>query len=108
MHFHPKVILVPLLGLAHLRVSRPSPVLGGRRRFYDGGIHYGPFPQPQSPGLQITFDLLKQTLPQLMLLQDMTEVQYRALVWQRLRQPQSHEPPHRLRLVEQVLHPQDR
>ena len=34
----------------------------------------------------------------------MAEVQYRRLVWQRTRQPQTYEPPHRLNLVENVLH----
>ena len=36
--------------------------------------------KPQSLGLQVTVDLLKQTLTQLVLFQQMTEVQDRRLV----------------------------
>ena len=50
-------------------------------------------------------DLLEQTLAQAVLLQQMPEVQDGGLVGQRLRQPQPHETPHRLHLVEKVLHP---
>ena len=49
-------------------------------------------------------DLLEQRLAQTVLLQQMAEVQDRRLVGQRSRQPQPDKPPHRLHLVEQVLH----
>ena len=52
----------------------------------------------------MTVDLLEQTLTQLVLFQQMTEVQDRRLVRQRARQPQTYEPSQRLDLVEHILH----
>ena len=69
VRLHPEAPLVPLPGLVHLRVPLPSPVLGGRRRRDDGGVHDGALPQLQPLGLQALVDLLQQTLPQAVVLQ---------------------------------------
>ncbi len=103
-HFHPKGPRLPLLPLAPLRVSLSRLILPRRRRLNETGIHHRPLLKPQPLPLQMTVDLRKQSLPQLVLLQQMAEVQDRGLVRQRLRQPQAHQPSHRLHLVEQVLH----
>ena len=76
----------------------------GESRLNDARVHDRPLPKPQSLGLQIAVDLLEQTLPQLMLFQQMAEVQDRRLVRQWARQLQPYEPSHRLDLVEHVLH----
>ncbi len=96
--------LVPFLRLVHLRVPGPSPVLGGRRRLDDTGIHDGPFPEPQSLGLQMGVDFLEQPMPQAVLLQKMADVENRGLAGYRFRLPQPHGPPDRFGLVEQILH----
>ena len=49
-------------------------------------------------------DFFQKSLPQAVLIQEMAEVEDGGLVGQRFRQIQTHEPPHRLGLVEQVLH----
>ena len=54
---------------------------------------------------QVRVDLLEQRLAHTVLLQQVAEVQDRRLVGQRPRQPQAHETPDRLHLVQQVLHP---
>ncbi len=49
-------------------------------------------------------DLRQDTLPQLVFLQEMTEIQDGGLVGQGTREFQPCEPPHRVRLIEQILH----
>ena len=51
VQLHPEVVLIALLGLSHLRVPLPSPVLGGRRRLNDGGVYDGSLPQTPLPAL---------------------------------------------------------
>ena len=63
-----------------------------------------PVLQPLPERGQVRVDLLQQRLAQTVLLQQVAEVQDRRLVGQRSRQPQPDEAPHRLHLVEQVLH----
>ena len=36
--------------MCRMRVPLPGPVLGRGRRLYDGGVHYGPFSEPQTLG----------------------------------------------------------
>ncbi len=57
-----------------------------------------------SLGLQVGVDLRQETLPQSVFLQEMTEIQDGGLVGQGTRELQPCEPPHRVRLVDQVLH----
>ena len=47
---------------------------------------------------------IKQFLPQVVPFQQLAEVQDRTRIGYRLRQPQPHEAPHRLRLIQQVFH----
>ena len=54
----------------------------GSRRLYDGGVHDGSLPQPQSLGLQVGVDLIQKTLTQLVFLQEMPEIQDGCLVGQ--------------------------
>ena len=49
--------------------------------------------------------LLEQPLPRTVPLQQVAEVQNRRLVGQRTRKAQPRKPPHRLHLLEQILHP---
>ena len=49
-------------------------------------------------------DLLERALAQTLPLQEMTEVEDRGLIGQGLGQAESHEPPDRFGIVEQVLH----
>ena len=64
-----------------------------------------PRPHPVAPLCQVRVDLLEQTTPQPVPLQQVPKVQNRRLVRQRTRQTQPREPPHRLDLVQHVLHP---
>ena len=93
---HPKVPLIPLLRLTHLRVSaHQNTILRRRRRLDDARVHDRSLPKPQSLGLQMTVDLYRPPdLPQLVLFQQMTEVQDRRLV--RYSGPDSLRPTNRL------------
>ena len=64
-----------------------------------------PGSHPVAPLRQVRVDLLEQTTPQPVPLQQVPKVQNRRLVRQRTRQTQPREPPHRLNLVQHVLHP---
>ena len=66
----------------HFRVPLPGTVLGGGRCQGDGGVHDGSLPQLQSLGLQVGVDLIQNTLPQVVFLQEMPEVEDRGLVGQ--------------------------
>ena len=105
VRLHPEIPLLALLRLMHLRVPCAAPVLRRRRRVDDARVNDRPRAQPMAARRQVRIDLLEQTLAQAVLLQQMPEVQDGGLVGQRLRQPQPHETPHRLHLVEKVLHP---
>ena len=79
---HPEMPLIPLLGRMHLRVPFLVPVLGGRGSLDDGGVHDGSLPQPQPLAFQVGVDFLQETLPQMMLLQQVAEVEDGGLVGQ--------------------------
>ena len=87
VYLHPEVPLIPLLRLTHLRVSLSCTILRRRWRLNNARVHDRSLPKPQSLGLQMTVDLLEQTLSQLVLFQQMAEVQNRRLVRERARQP---------------------
>ena len=94
VQLHPEVVLVPLLHLAHLRVPLPGPVLGGGRRFYDGGVHYGSLSQSHPVLFQVVLDFRKQPLSQVVFFQQVAKVQDGALIRNRLRQSHSREAPY--------------
>ena len=79
--------------------------IDGSRRCCVTLVHDRPRLQPVSEQRQVRVDLLEQRLAQCVLLQQVAKVQNRRLVGQRSRQPQPDKAPHRLHLVEQVLHP---
>ena len=105
---HPEMPLVPLLGLMHLRVPLLGTVLGGRRRLDEDGVHDGSLPQPQPLAFQVGVDFPQETLPQVVLLQQVAEVEDGGLVGQGAGELQPHEPPDRVGLVEQSLPPRRR
>ena len=82
VRLHPQMPLATLLGLMHLWVPLPGPILGGRRRLDDGAVHDGSLPQLQPLGFQVSVDFLRQTLPQPVPFQEMTEVEDGGLVGQ--------------------------
>ena len=63
-----------------------------------------PSPGTYSRLCQVALDLLKQALLQPAPLQQVAEVQYRALIGNGLLQTQHSKAPHRLRLVQEILH----
>ena len=63
-------------------------------KLLDGGVHYGALFQPHSLLRQILFDFRKQSLPQVVPLQQVAEMEDGALVGQRVDKPQPHEPAH--------------
>ena len=74
VRLHPEVLLVPLLGLMHLRVPLPSPVIGGGPCLDDGGVHDDSIPEPHPLGFQVGVDFFQRPLPKLLFFQEMTEV----------------------------------
>ena len=94
VQFHPEVVLVPLLHLTHLRVPLPRPVLGGGRRLDDGGVHYGALFQHTPCSARYSLTSVNQSLPQVVPLQQVAEMEDGALVGQRVDKPQPHEPAH--------------
>ena len=104
VRLHAEVPLVPLLPLVHLPVPLAVLVLRRTRRVDDARVHDRPSAQPVVPRRQMRVDLLEQRRAQTAPLQQVPEVQDRRLVRQRTQQPQTREAPHRLRLVQQILH----
>ena len=86
-------------GLNVTKVTMPI-----RTRARRTGVHYCSLPEPYSLLRQMALDLLEQTLSQIVPLQQVAKVEYRALVGNVLQQPQPGKAPHRLRVVQQVLH----
>ena len=85
-------------------VPLPSPVLGGRGRLDDGGLHDGSLPQLQSLGFRVGVDFLQKSLTQAVLFQEVGEVEDGGLVGQGTWEFQATEPPDRVGLVDQVFH----
>ena len=102
---HSEVPLVALLRLMHLRVTGTSRVLCRGRCRDDRGVHDGPSPHDPALLVEDVVLRLKQPLAQLVLLQQMTKVQQRGRVGDLLhREVQPHEPAHRIRVIDRLLH----
>ena len=104
MGLHTEVPLVTLARRAHLRVARFVLVLGGTRRTDNTGVHDGSAGNAQALYLQIRAHRLKQRLTQLILLQQVPEVEDRALVRYRLpSQIDTGKATHRAGLIQRFL-----
>src|ERR1019366_2913508 len=103
--FHPEVPLLALACLVHLRIPLLPRVLGRTRSVDNRRIYDGPGTEAQSLRLQMLADPLKQPLPQLVLLQQMTELAHRGLVRHRFSpQIDAHKLPHPRRIVQRFFH----
>lgn len=80
MCLHAEVPLVALSCLVHLRVPGFGFVFGRRGGGDDGGIHDGSFGHPQPLGLEVQGNGFEQLLPQVVGLEEMTELADRSLV----------------------------
>lgn len=75
VQLHPKVPLLPLPGLVHVRVTHLVDVLGGTRCSNDGGIHNGSGVELEASRLQFLAYLDKQGFAQFVVVE-----QFRNLV----------------------------
>jgi hypothetical protein len=80
MRLHPKVPLVALLALVHLRVTLTRAVLGGTGRSNQGGIDYGACFKHQTLASQGGVDGGQQQGTEFVVLEQMTEPQDGALI----------------------------
>src|ERR1700692_1388266 len=78
--FIPKVPILALAGLLHLRVASRTRVLGRTRRRDDGCVHDGTRAQQQPPFFQQASDRIEDRLGQPMALQQVAKAQNRALI----------------------------
>ena len=78
--FHPKVPLLALTGLVHLRIPPPLFILRGAWSLDDGDIDDRAMLHGHAVGLEVSFDRLKDLRAQILLLQQMPERQDRGLI----------------------------
>ncbi len=105
VRLHPKIPLITLLGLGHLRIPTAASVLRRWRRIDDRRVYDGPLAQQQSLLRQILLSLPEQLRRQIVALQKMTELADRRLVWHSIGfQINPGKAAHRLHVVERILH----
>ena len=85
MATHPEKPLVPLGHRVHLRVPFTLLVLGGTGGVDDRGIEDRPFLQQGALILESLLDRLENLLADAVLLEQMTKIQNRGLIWNPLR-----------------------
>ena len=103
MHLHAKVPLVALSGLVHFWIALAGTVLDRAGSRNNGGINDAAFTQHQAIFLQVLVHFFEQHLAKAMLLQEMTELQYRGFIRKTV-QFQPGELAHGFDLVQRVFH----
>ncbi len=83
MRLHPEMPLVSLLGLVRLRIALTLAVLGRGRRCNQGCIHHRTLTQDQALGRQQGIDRGKDTLGELVLIQQAAKLQERRCIRRR-------------------------
>ena len=106
MGLHAEVPLIPLTRLMHVRIALLVLVLGGRGGIDDGGIDDRALGDLDALGLQMPVDLPKELFPEMVLLEEMTELQDGGLIRHRLpAEIDTHEPAHGHRFVQGFFRP---
>jgi len=100
MDLHAEVVLVSLLRGVHVGIPLLVLVLRGGRGVDDGGVHDGPFREPQTLLLEVGVDFLKDPLTESMGLEKMAELADGGLVGNRfVSEVDSDEAPHGFHVV---------
>lgn len=102
--FMPKCHWLPLRSLVHLRIAGVLPVLGGARRFNDGGVTDRAFPEHPAGIGKVTVDRLEDDLAETPALQEVSEIENGGLVRNAFGQPQPGKSAHRLDFVQGIFH----
>ena len=80
-------------------------ILGRAWCMNEGGVHHRAFGNQQPLRLELSIDRFQQYRRQFVILQKMTEIQYRGLVWQGIGNPsKSRKAAHALDLVQSIFH----